>query len=110
MMTRLTCSRSWRLQGMAAPMTRQIVRRRVSALKHVKNVRSDLGSEESLRRLGKSLRKHQQTPLLILADGTVIEGHRRLAAALLEGIEELDCIVIGEDIPPAEIEQIQLIS
>lgn len=90
-------------------MNRQIGRWRVGALTH-KNIRSDLGSEEELRRLGKSLRKRQQVPLLILADGTVIDGNRRLAAARLEGIEELDCIVISEDMTPAEIAQLQLIS
>jgi ParB/RepB/Spo0J family partition protein len=91
-------------------MPPQIARHRNAALNHGKNIRSDLGSEDELRRLGKSVRQRQQMPLLILADGTVIDGNRRLAAARLEGIEELDCIVIGEDTSPAEIERIQLIS
>ena len=91
-------------------MPSQITRWRVSALTHGNNIRSGLGSEEELRRLGRSLRTRQQTPLLILPDGTVVDGHRRLAAARLVGIEELDGIVIDGDTPPAEVEQIQLVS
>jgi ParB-like chromosome segregation protein Spo0J len=88
--------------------TRQIIRKPVPGLKHGQNIRSDLGSEEELRRLGKSIRKWQRTPLLILPDGsTVVDGNRSLAAARLEGIEELDCVVIDATITPAEYKRIQ---
>lgn len=91
-------------------MTRQIIRRKVSSLKHGQNVRSDLGTEEELRRLGRSIRKRQRTPLLIYQDGTVIDGNRSLEACLLEGIEEVDCIVIEETLSPKEFKAIQFAS
>ena len=37
----------------------------------------------------------------------MIDGHRRLAAARLVGIEELDCVVVDADITPGECRQIQ---
>jgi hypothetical protein len=86
---------------------RQIIRKAVSGLKHGQNIRSDLGSEEELRRLGKSIRKWQRTPLLILPDGSTVDGNRSLAAARLEGIDELDCVVIDASITPAEYKRIQ---
>ena len=81
----------------------QIVRRKVSELKHGPNFRSDLGSEQKLIRHGKSVRKRQRTPLLILPDGTVLDGNRTLAAARLVGIEELDCVVIDEGFDPDSV-------
>lgn len=88
-------------------MPPQIVRWSVSRLKPGTNIRSDLGPEKELRPLGKSLRRGQDQPLLILADGTIVDGHRRLAAALLEGIEELDCIVVPPGTTAAECRLIQ---
>jgi hypothetical protein len=76
-------------------------RRRVSELKHGPNIRSDLGAEAELVRHGQSMKRRQRTPLLILPDGTVVDGNRSLAAALLVGIEELDCTVIDENIDPS---------
>jgi len=85
----------------------EIVRWSVSRLKHGPNIRSDLGSEDDLRRHARAVRKWQRTPLLILPDGTVVDGNRTLAAARLEGIEELDCVVIDAGITPAEYKTIQ---
>jgi hypothetical protein len=87
--------------------TQEIVRKRPSELKTRANIRSNLGSEEALRRLGKSLRKRQRTPLLIDPGDVVFDGHRRLAAGLLEGIEFLDCLVVPSDTTPAEARQLQ---
>jgi hypothetical protein len=84
--------------------TREIVRRGVSELHHGANIRSDLGTDEELRTLGESLRKGQDTPLLILADGTAVDGHRRLEAARRAGIEELDCIVVPPGTSPRLIQ------
>ena len=92
---------------MPVKTTPKIERRKVSDLKTPSNIRSDLGSQASLHRLGKSLAKGQHTPLLILSDGTVVDGFRRVAAALLEGIEELDCVLVDADITPGECRQIQ---
>jgi ParB-like chromosome segregation protein Spo0J len=79
----------------------------VDDLKHGGNIRSDLGSEEEQRQLGASLRLRQDEPLLILPDGTAVNGNRRLAAARLAGIKRLKCIVIDAGTSPAEYRQIQ---
>jgi ParB family transcriptional regulator, chromosome partitioning protein len=91
-------------------MTRALARRRVNTLKPGSNVRTELGDETSLRSLGNSLKKRQDTPLLIRADGTIIDGHRRHAAARLVGIEELDCVVTDENLSAADITRIQMVS
>ena len=92
-------------------MTRQIVRKRVSDLKPGPNIRSDLGDEAELRRLGNSLKKRQRTPVLIRRDGTtVIDGHRTLRAAQLVGIEELECVIEEEDLQPVQVKTVQLVS
>lgn len=91
-------------------MPRTLMRRRVSTLKPGSNVRTDPGDEASLRQLGNSLKRRQDTPLLIRADGTIIDGHRRLQAAVLVGIEELDCIVTDENLTAADITRIQMVS
>jgi ParB family transcriptional regulator, chromosome partitioning protein len=86
---------------------REIIRKKVSELTHGPNIRSDLGTEEELRTLGASLGKGQDTPLLIVPDDTVVDGHRRLAAARLVGIEALDCIVVPPGTTPGECRLIQ---
>ena len=61
----------------------------------------------SCAQLGASLKQRQDLPLLILPDGTVVNGNRRLAAARRWGIEALNCIVIDAATPPAEYRHIQ---
>ncbi|WP_337177540.1 ParB/RepB/Spo0J family partition protein [Paludisphaera sp.] len=78
-------------------------------LSHGPNARSHLGSDEELGLLGDSLALGQQDPLHITAEGQVIDGNRRLAAARLRGVETLDCIVI-DDLPEAERIAYQVIS
>jgi hypothetical protein len=92
---------------MGFTLASQLVLWKVADLKLPSNIRSDLGNQASLHRLGKSLRKGQHTPLLILADGTVVDGFRRVTAALLEGIESLYCVVVDASITPGERRQIQ---
>jgi ParB family transcriptional regulator, chromosome partitioning protein len=64
---------------------------------------------EELRKLGKSMRKKQLVPLIAKPDGTVIDGERRLRAAMEDGeLVYLDVIITDEDLTPAEIKEIQL--
>ena len=91
-------------------MSREIIRRKVHDLKPGSNVRKQMPDEDTLRRLGKSLRQGQQTPLLIDRDGNVIDGHCRLAGAILEGIDELDCIVVDGDLSNGRLATMQLVS
>ncbi len=91
-------------------MTRQIVRKPTASLKPGSNVRSDLGDEADLRRLGQSLKKGQQTPLLITPLDVILDGYRRHKAAVLEGIAELDCLVVEGNPTPAELKSFQLVS
>jgi ParB/RepB/Spo0J family partition protein len=71
------------------------------------NIRTDFGSEADLRALGESLKKHQHIPLLVRTNGLVIDGERRVRAALLVGLTELWAIVTDEDLTPEQIRKIQ---
>src|SRR5262249_16000606 len=79
--------------------------------------RKEQDSEElrlDLRLLGQDMKKRGVlVPLLVRRNGdvyVVIDGHRRLAAALLAGIEKLPCIVVERDVSEAEIREIQLVT
>lgn len=64
-----------------------------------------------LRVLHDSLCKKQLVPLLAKPDGTVLDGWRRLCAALLDGKPaNLDVIITDETLTPAEIKEIQLVT
>lgn len=58
---------------------------------------------ESLVELGKSLRRRQWHPVIARADGTLIDGERRVRAALLEGLESLDTIIVDEELKQSEV-------
>jgi ParB-like chromosome segregation protein Spo0J len=94
-----------------AGKTDQFIPIRITALKpDPTNIRSGLGTEDQLRLLGQSLMKHQDNPLIVLKDGTVIDGNRRLKAAELVGLETLDCIVREGEMTATEIKTLQLVS
>src|ERR1700722_1721719 len=64
---------------------------------------------EELRKLHDSLCQRQHVPLLARADGTLIDGERRLCAAQLDGRpERLDVIITDEPLTAAQIKEIQL--
>jgi ParB/RepB/Spo0J family partition protein len=67
-------------------------------------------SEPALQEMAGSLREHGQLQdVAALADGTLIYGHRRLAAAPLAGLTELWVQVYEEPLTDAEIRVIQLV-
>jgi hypothetical protein len=70
----------------------------VVALKSGDNTRTDLGTDEELRQLAKSLEAAHVRPVYITPDGTVLDRRdlRRVAAARLAGILSLSCIVSEE--------------
>jgi ParB/RepB/Spo0J family partition protein len=65
--------------------------------------------EASLRALGKDLRVRQISPLVCLPDGTIVSGERRYRAAILEGLTELNVIIITDPITEAEFNRLQLV-
>ena len=66
---------------------------------------------EKLRELRDSLCKKQLVPLIAKLDGTIIDGERRWRAASLDGRpEHLDVIISDEDLSPAEVKEIQLVT
>jgi ParB-like chromosome segregation protein Spo0J len=66
--------------------------------------------EEELRLLGESLRKRQIHPIVVLADGTVLDGGKRVRAALAAGLTDLLAVVSDEPLTPGQIVELQLIS
>lgn len=82
-----------------------------------KNPRKAADGEElrlELRLLGTDMqRRGVLVPLIVRRNGDVyimIDGHRRLAAALLVGIEKLPCIVVDANTTEAQVRQIQLVT
>jgi ParB/RepB/Spo0J family partition protein len=66
---------------------------------------------EQLRELHDSLCKKQLVPLIAKPDGVIIDGWRRHSAAMLDGKpERLDVIITDEQLSPAEIKEIQLVT
>lgn len=93
-------------------MPRTILRVEVKPLraKNAHNIRSSTGDEAKLRPMGESLRKAQIHPILITADGRIIDGNCRVDAAILVGITHLDAIVVEGDITPDQIAETQTIA
>jgi ParB family chromosome partitioning protein len=65
--------------------------------------------EVELRRLGESLRKRQLQPVFARSDGTIIFGERRVRAATMAGLKELQVIITDEPLTEAEVRAIQLV-
>ncbi len=82
-----------------------------------KNPRKVVDREElrvDLRLLGQDMmRRGVLVPLLVRRNGdvyVVIDGHRRLAAALLVGLDKLPCIVVEGNVTPEQSLEIALIT
>jgi ParB family chromosome partitioning protein len=69
---------------------------------------------EELQNLRRDLtRRGILVPLLVRRNGDVymlIDGHRRLAAAKLAGLEQVPCRVLDKDVTESQIREIQLVS
>jgi ParB/RepB/Spo0J family partition protein len=82
-----------------------------------KNPRKPLDNQElrlDLELLGQDMkRRGVLVPLLVRRNGEVYliaDGHRRLAAALLAGIDRLPCIVLDKDVTETQVREIQLVT
>ncbi len=64
--------------------------------------------DEELRRLGESLKVSQLQPVLARPDGTLIAGERRLRAARLVGLVELQVLIIDEPLTKPQVRVAQL--
>jgi ParB/RepB/Spo0J family partition protein len=85
----------------------EITRKPLSWLKVNPQVRKTF-DEESLRRLGESLKMRQLQPVLAQPDGTVIAGERRLRAAQLVGLETLEVKIADRQLSDSETKLWQL--
>jgi ParB family transcriptional regulator, chromosome partitioning protein len=75
-----------------------------------KNLRKSYDHEE-LRLLHDSLVKKQLVPLICRPCGTLIDGHRRYRAAMLDGKPtHLDTIIVEANVTEAQIKEIQLVT
>lgn len=65
-------------------------------------------SRSQLARVARSIRRLGfRTPILVGKDGEIIDGHTRVEAARLIGLEEIPCIV-AEDLAPEEIRLLRI--
>ena len=64
-------------------------------------------NEAEDRRLGESLKIRQLEPVVCLPDGTIISGERRLRAAELVGMTELEVKIIDDPVTEAECKRLQ---
>lgn len=86
-----------------------ITRKPLAWFKVNPQTRQNLGSEVDLRNLGRSLRERQLSPVGATADATLIYGHRRLKAAELEGLPDLEVKIYPAGLSPVEVKLIQII-
>ena len=89
----------------------QIVKRRARSLKLNPHQLRQGRDPADLRTLGQSVIKKQRVPLLIRADGTILDGDGRCAGVMMIDPDfELDCIVIDGDVTADEAIEIQLVT
>jgi ParB/RepB/Spo0J family partition protein len=84
-----------------------VVKKPLSWLKVNPQVRKTF-DEESLRRLGASLKERQLQPVLAQPDGMIIAGERRLRAAQLVGLETLEVKIADRQLSDSETKLWQL--
>jgi len=88
-----------------------VEKRRARDLKKRSNVRTSFPCEDDLLRLGRSVIARQIHPLVILTDGSILDGEcRHKGVMLIDPDHELDCIAVEREPSPAEICELQLIS
>ncbi len=87
---------------------RQSARKPLSWAKTEQNIRISTGSEEELRRLAQSYKKRPIHPLIARADGTMIDGTRRVLGLRLIGETEAEFLITDEELTHGQILEIQL--
>lgn len=88
-----------------------VEKRRARVLKAKPQVRKTFPPEADLLALGHSVMKRQLHPLLIFSDDLILDGELRWRALMLANPEfELDVIVVTQELTPAEISEVQIIS
>jgi ParB-like chromosome segregation protein Spo0J len=80
-----------------------------SKIKRGSNIRKSRDQDE-LRRLGESYKRRWIMPLLVMADGTLIDGEGRFLGGCLAGMEEFPVQVVEGALGAHEIEWMQLTS
>jgi ParB/RepB/Spo0J family partition protein len=91
-------------------MATTLTRKPLSFMKPDPNQPRKSFDNSELTALGESLKKKQLVPVLAKPDGTIIDGHRRLLAAKLVGLEQLDVIITDDVLTLAQIKEIQLVT
>lgn len=86
----------------------EITRKPLAWFKVKPQTRLSLGSEVDLKNLGRSLRERQLSPVGALPDGTLLYGHRRLKAAELEGLPDLEVKIYEAGLSQGELIAIQI--
>jgi ParB-like chromosome segregation protein Spo0J len=81
----------------------------VAACLLAENIRQQVVDEE-IRLLSISLKKRQVHPIFLLGDGRVIDGGKRVRAAMLAGITELLAVISDEPLTASEIVEIQVVA
>jgi ParB family transcriptional regulator, chromosome partitioning protein len=76
---------------------REIIRVLVESLIE-DNIREGEDDPAELDRLGSSLVKHQDYPIIIRSNRVILDGHRRVRAAKLKGLSELNAIVVDGEL------------
>lgn len=74
-----------------------------------RNIRQSF-DEEEIRLLAESLKTRQIHPIVVLPDGTLIDGGKRVRAAALAGMTELLAVVTEEALGPEAIREIQIVA
>lgn len=85
-----------------------ITRKPLAWFKVEPQARQNLGRESDLRNLGRSMRERQLSPVGAMPDGTLLYGHRRLKAAELEGLPDLEVKIYPAGLTPGEVRVIQI--
>lgn len=94
-----------------SPAKRTVEKRRARDLKTRPQVRTVFPPEADLRALGRSYIKRPIHPLIILPDGTILDGECRFRGVMLENPDhEMDVIAVGQVPTDGEIVELQMIS
>lgn len=86
----------------------EIARKPLTWFKDVPQIREELGPEAELRSLGESLRVRQISPVGAMSDGEPIWGFRRIKAAWLVGLPDLEVKVFSEPLSATDIKILQI--